>query len=137
MEPSDMAPVQKRRTISLAGSTSSSGMPDASERKVSIPRMDVLRAASICGRAGRVRSWGRGEGGARRRAVSRVRTARPAWGRALACGPRRRRGSGSLPGWVAPRPRPRSSRARRARAYAARRPGAAQSRRPRCARPCL
>ena len=39
IDPSDMAPVENRFTISLAGSTSSSGMPlSASSRNFSRPR---------------------------------------------------------------------------------------------------
>ena len=46
IEPSDIAPVAKRLTISLAGSTSSSGTGSRSVRKVSRPRSVARRAAS-------------------------------------------------------------------------------------------
>ena len=47
IEPSDIAPVEKRLTISAAGSTSSSGMPPFSvRRKRSSPRSVERRAAS-------------------------------------------------------------------------------------------
>ena len=46
IEPSDIAPVAKRLTISLAGSTSSSGIRSTSERKVSSPRSVARPAAS-------------------------------------------------------------------------------------------
>ena len=46
-EPSDIAPVEKRLTISFAGSTSSSGMPPSSAlRKRSRPRSVERRAES-------------------------------------------------------------------------------------------
>src|SRR5215467_14500055 len=38
IEPSDIAPVEKRLTISAAGSTSSSGMPSSGKRRLSRPR---------------------------------------------------------------------------------------------------
>src|SRR6266568_1198768 len=45
-EPSDIAPVEKRLTISAAGSTSSSGMPPSPAKlKSSRPRSVALRAA--------------------------------------------------------------------------------------------
>ena len=46
IEPSDIAPVAKRLTISLAGSTSSSGTGSRSVRKVSRPRSVARRVAS-------------------------------------------------------------------------------------------
>ena len=47
IEPSDIAPVANRFTISLAGSTSSSGMPPSSaNRNVSRPRSVRRRALS-------------------------------------------------------------------------------------------
>ena len=47
IEPSDIAPVANRFTISLAGSTSSSGMPPSSaKRKRSRPRSVERRAES-------------------------------------------------------------------------------------------
>ena len=46
-EPSDIAPVEKRLTISAAGSTSSSGMPPSSaKRNLISPRSVAFRAAS-------------------------------------------------------------------------------------------
>ena len=46
IDPSDIAPVAKRLTISWAGSTSSSGTGSRSLRKVSRPRSVARRAAS-------------------------------------------------------------------------------------------
>ncbi len=47
IEPSDIAPVEKRLTISAAGSTSSSGMPPSSRtRSLISPRSVERRAAS-------------------------------------------------------------------------------------------
>ena len=46
MEPSDMAPVAKRRTISCAGSTSSSGIGSWSVRILSSPRSVARCVAS-------------------------------------------------------------------------------------------
>ena len=47
IDPSDMAPVAKRLTISLAGSTCSIGMPPLSaKRNASRPRIVRLRALS-------------------------------------------------------------------------------------------
>ncbi len=43
-EPSDIAPVAKRLTISLAGSTSSSGMLSAANFNPISPRSDARRA---------------------------------------------------------------------------------------------
>ncbi len=46
-EPSDIAPVAKRLTISLAGSTSSTSIPpSASQTKSISPRSDAFAAAS-------------------------------------------------------------------------------------------
>ena len=46
IEPSDIAPVEKRLTISAAGSTSSSGMPCSGKRKRMSPRSVERRAES-------------------------------------------------------------------------------------------
>ena len=46
IEPSDIAPVEKRRTMSLAGSTSSSGTGSASSRSRSSPRSSARREVS-------------------------------------------------------------------------------------------
>ena len=46
IDPSDIAPVAKRETISDAGSTSSSGIGSRSSRKRSSPRRVAWRVAS-------------------------------------------------------------------------------------------
>ena len=51
IEPSDIAPVAKRLTISLAGSTSSSGIGSSSVRSLSSPRRVARRRDSSFTRA--------------------------------------------------------------------------------------